>query len=568
MNKKKFLAVLPVFKGDIKIIAEDQSMTDIVSEVLEAHKIYQADYDQLITVLKMPPDLYEWLFEFCKKNVVYEVETIDLQTTRSPAGILEMGSGDCKHYASFIAGILDALVRDGYAIDWRYRFAEYKNSASSHVFIVVKENGKEIWIDPVLSYFDQRYPAPTSFFDKKVKSMALHRLSGVEPEPTQETAFVNDTIVTREQYQRQVKVAEACAGSGSAMGLVDFPIGKDGDFFPGGDQSGGGGGSTPPPVVYPRPFEGVQYLVNGAPLVFPSKGSRALIPSDLVIVFPQTYQGHPLPVDLPKPVVAGNRLVLLPKIAWNVRDQYAAFDYLWIKFIQSALTPLIQSYGQFPDWNQENLYFTIWDDTDRADVVDYISSKPVAMSFDWELLPEIKYFAGAEPLAFGPDRNYNGNDFNGSHPPPIIPDTLSVVYPDFYKGVAVPDSLPRPIMNAGKLQLQPHGFGVDNMRANYFMWHSFLVAVMTPLIRSFAQYPYTGNNDLTERVWNDIAKNEHLENYLVAPDRKTFLGQVIETLAGYVQEVTRLSLKVINAGSRLAFLGLVRINAFAFAYKL
>jgi len=323
-----------------------------------------------------------------------------------------------------------------------------------------------------------------------------------------------------------------------------------------------------PPVVYPKALDTIQYLVAGQPVVFPAKGSRAPLPADMVIVFPQTWQGKAVPVDLPKPVVAGNRLVLLPKIAWNVRDQYSAYDYLFIKMIRTALTPLIQSYGQFPDWNQENLYFTIWDDTDRADVVDYITSKPVAMSFDWEVLPEINYFMGGEPLKFPPDRNFNGVDYNKNNPPPKIADDLAVVYPDFYKGFPVPDDLPRPIMNNGKLQLQPHGFGVDKMRANYFMWHSFLVSVMTPLIRSFAQYPYTGNNDLTERIWNDIAKNQHLEDYLVAPDRKTFLGEVIEKLAGYVQEVTRLSLKVINAGSRLAFLGLVRINAFAFAYKL
>jgi len=670
MNSRKFLKVLPPFANQTVVVNTDQTVDDIVDEMLIAHREFASHYDLLIPIFKMPADLYQWLFDFCKGNINYDIEGVDLQSIRSPAGILEMGSGDCKHYASFIGGVLDALVRSGYEINWKYRFATYRNSDSSHVFIVVNDNGEEIWIDPVLDSLDQRYPSPNTFFDKKIKSMPLVRMSGAPGEAVAIGAapVEHDTVISRRVYNEMIadESVEGC----NTMGLV--PMGKDqyssydvpSDFptddgiYSGGLGGGSGSGVSMPPVVatvtradmiqglkqetadwqepwksgfarglglvndqdlkdlytllyenhfqektvpaddqrwqvwdrigktylnfwpgvdkiYDEPAPAytndtgqVQYLVDGQPLVFPAYGARAALPVNLVIVYPKTYQGKTLPVDLPKPMVAGNRLVILPKMAWGVRDQLKAFDYLFVKLIRSALTPLIRSYSQRPDWDQENLYFTIWDDCDRADVVDYIQGKPVAMAFDWEILNEIGYFMNGEPLVFPADRNYNGNDYNGSHPPPIIADDLAVVYPDTYRGIAIPADLPRPIMNQGKLQLQPHGFGVNRMSENYYMWHSFLVSVMTPLIRSFAQYPYTGNNDLSERIWSDIAKNEHLENYLVAPDRKTFLGEVIEKLAGYVQEVTRLSLKVINAGSRLAFLGLVRINAFAFAYKL
>lgn len=592
MNRSRFLGVLPAFKNESIVIEEDQSLDDIVNEVLTAHQIFAPDYDMLLQVFRMPADLYQWLFDFCKKNISYEVETVDGQSVKSPAGILQLGKGDCKHYASFIGGVLDALVRTGYDIKWRYRFATYAGSDGSHVFIVVKDGQSEIWIDPVLSYLDQRYPAPATFFDRKIKSDMLTRVSGISDpveaveifaEEIPADGFVSNVVITRADFDR---MSSADASSCNVVGLV-APVGREaytdapyegfqdlsGDGYTGG---GGGGGytvTTVPPVqpaqpVYPKPFEGVQYLVNGQPLVFPPKGARATLPANLVVIYPETYNGYKLPGDLPKPMPAGNRLVILPKLAVGVRDQYNFNDYMWIKFIRSALTPLIQSYGQQPDWDQNNLYQTIWSDTDREEVVDYITSRPVQMAFDWELLQEVAYYADGEPLVFAADRSYNGNDYNGSHPPAKIPDSLSVVYPDTYKGFTVPDNLPRPVMANGKLQLQPHGFGVDNMRANYYMWLSFLVSVMTPLIRSYCQYPYTGNDDLTDRVWNDIAANKHLDDYLVAPDKKTFLGEVIEKLAGYVQEVTRLSLKVINAGSRLAFLGLVRINAFAFAYKL
>jgi hypothetical protein len=62
-----------------------------------------------------------------------------------------------------------------------YRFASYDpyNKTPEHVFCVVKEYGKEYWIDPVLDKFNQR-KEPYFYKDKKLNTMALVGLSGIE----------------------------------------------------------------------------------------------------------------------------------------------------------------------------------------------------------------------------------------------------------------------------------------------------------------------------------------------------------------------------------------------------
>lgn len=579
--RDQLLSLLPPYLGtETVIVAGDQEIEDIMREVISAHKVYVGDYDFIAHLyVDVPADsLPRQLFDFCKKNIAYLIESDRLQTTRSPASILAIGSGDCKHYASFIGGVLDAVNRRvGYRLyDWFFRFASYSNDeVPEHVFVVIKQHSREIWVDPVLKSFNSRNPYPRFWIDGFVnkKGMSLKRIAGVD----QPAAFCSDSSITREEYNKQ-KDHEAGSCMGSPFLTQDaFKDSPDQVYFESpisNDYGGGGGGqSTLPTVFYPTTIEAVQYgLLSDdgtvTPLAFPAKGARAPLPGNLVIFYPEYLNGRKLPVDLPKPIAAGKRLVLLPKLTVGVRDQYKSNNYEFLEFMTDAMLPLVESYGQYPDWSRWDIRMTIWDDMDRDQVVDYITSKPVAMAFEWEILDSVVYFMNGEPMVWPPDRNPNSQQFNRDNPPPKIADDLAVVYPDYWRGVKVPDDLPRPVMNNGKLQLQPHGFSIDRMRENYYMWDSFLVSVLTPLIRAFAQFPYTGNNDLPERVWNDIAANKHLDDYLAAPDRKTFLGEVIETVAGYVQEVTRLSLKVINFGSRLAFLGLVRINAFAFAYKL
>lgn len=184
VSAEVLLQYLPPFENDSVLIEPKQEVPDIIREVMDAHKYFAEDYDCIVTFFynadlkRMCKDL----FDFCKDNIHYKIEDEDNQTTKSPAAILVLGNGDCKHYSGFIAGVLDAIVRTGRKINWCYRFASYRllDDTPQHVFVVVKQNGEEIWIDPVLSSFNQRYLPTHRPIDKKVNvsTMSLHRLSG------------------------------------------------------------------------------------------------------------------------------------------------------------------------------------------------------------------------------------------------------------------------------------------------------------------------------------------------------------------------------------------------------
>jgi hypothetical protein len=65
--------------------------------------------------------------------------------------------------------VLDALNRQGWNIKWKYRFAsdDLFSDIPGHVFVVINDNGNEIWVDPVLSEFNQDH-AYFSYIDKKI----------------------------------------------------------------------------------------------------------------------------------------------------------------------------------------------------------------------------------------------------------------------------------------------------------------------------------------------------------------------------------------------------------------
>jgi hypothetical protein len=187
MNTSDLLGMLPPFQGAKVKVTQKQSVARIMKEILSAHSDYAADYDRIADYFFTGDNTSteKMLFDFCKENLNYNVESDNQQTVRSPTAILvlgEMRGADCKHYASFIGGVLDALNRNGKAnFNWYYRFASYTtdDKVPEHVFVVVNENGYETWIDPVLDSFDDRYPYPIFIKDIKPKRMALYRISGI-----------------------------------------------------------------------------------------------------------------------------------------------------------------------------------------------------------------------------------------------------------------------------------------------------------------------------------------------------------------------------------------------------
>ena len=154
VSKQHLLEILPPYRDEWVTITRDQDVRDIMKDIVKAHHEFAGYYD-LIAPDFICPTLQETcdqLYDFCKQNIRYKEETEAKQTTALPTGILYRGYGDCKHYASFIGGVLGAVQRlTGEKINWWYCFASYKPEQRTpyHVFVVVDLPGVgEYYVDP------------------------------------------------------------------------------------------------------------------------------------------------------------------------------------------------------------------------------------------------------------------------------------------------------------------------------------------------------------------------------------------------------------------------------------
>lgn len=160
VTRQDVLSRVSPYKNHWVLLKKYQRTPDIIKAITLKHGTQANDYDKISEMFWRGNalDTAKYLFDFCKQNVSYKIEPDKLQSVRSPAAIMSMGNGDCKHYASFIVGVLDSLKRKGYKVDPIYRFASYKmyDRVPHHVFAVIKVNGDDVWIDPVLRYFNER----------------------------------------------------------------------------------------------------------------------------------------------------------------------------------------------------------------------------------------------------------------------------------------------------------------------------------------------------------------------------------------------------------------------------
>jgi hypothetical protein len=147
-----FVAIEPV------ILVDDQDVRDIIrgmqAKQVECRPMYDAicgyfDGDCI-------EDIGLNIWSFLKSELVYAEQTKKVQRLASPKTLLKRGRCDCKEYALFSAGVIDAMNRRGAGIDWCFRFvpAEALTRSIGHVFVVLEPGGDEIWIDPVLSMYD------------------------------------------------------------------------------------------------------------------------------------------------------------------------------------------------------------------------------------------------------------------------------------------------------------------------------------------------------------------------------------------------------------------------------
>lgn len=206
VSKETLIDLLPV--QDQEVLIEDrQSTADIRELILKKHNLYKSDYDKISHYFDTGNiiDTSNQIFEFLKYNVPYTKESGKYQTVKSPGYILRYNDGDtnfdrvdCKNYASFIAGVLDSIKRNnpGQNWDWTYRFASYDPASPEpgHVFVVVEIEGRELWIDPVFTYFNGGDMHEWELDEKPVPGIGgLYSLSGPGDTPM-DSVVVNKQI--------------------------------------------------------------------------------------------------------------------------------------------------------------------------------------------------------------------------------------------------------------------------------------------------------------------------------------------------------------------------------------
>ena len=362
MNKSTLISKLPPPKGIEQVIAPRQNLDDIMREVLNAHAKFAGDYDRICGEFA-GGSTEKKLYDFCRSNLVYNVEDEKDQTTKSPAVLLEDGHCDCKGYAGFIAGVLDALNRDGKGrYNFCYRFAEYPSvddDDPGHVFVVVRQrDSSEIWIDPVMSQFNKRNPAPENWVDKTPPDM-LTRLSGIQS--------TGRPVPAAGSAGRRPGAAGCCAGplSGYQVGAALVPsftpmqqgIPVMQAVFNWRNEYPGAAAvlASNPPVRF---FDGPNQIALPPPVTYGGQPTPPL-PQGINLVWDSSFMGRPIPADMINIANLNGALVLSPtKINSLGLNPLLTYNYLtntnrYLLFLLvAALENLIYSYSSWPWGNQ------------------------------------------------------------------------------------------------------------------------------------------------------------------------------------------------------------------------
>jgi hypothetical protein len=185
VSRNLLIGKVSPFLGKKEVVVANQDTVDIIDALIRNHYKYSDEYDKIYRyfVGDTVEDTAFNVWCFLKDEFKYNIEPEEMQILRSPAALLASNivGIDCKGYATFACGIMDAYRRNtGKNFEVYYRFASYDpyDNTPQHVFAVVKEKGYEYWIDPVLDQFDEK-KQPYYYKDKKIKNMALVAMSGI-----------------------------------------------------------------------------------------------------------------------------------------------------------------------------------------------------------------------------------------------------------------------------------------------------------------------------------------------------------------------------------------------------
>lgn len=179
---RDIIGILPEFKNNQQLIASRQLTGDIIREIDKMHHNEKKNYSKIAEqfwtgdVLSTCQNLYNYL----RKNITYREEPGAKQTVKTASAFLNQGYGDCKHYSSFVAGVIDALSDMGYPVSVKLAYVNSVDNSENyhHVFPVVTdtETGREIFVDAIDGkHFDDRR---TKYKRVKYSDMALYRISG------------------------------------------------------------------------------------------------------------------------------------------------------------------------------------------------------------------------------------------------------------------------------------------------------------------------------------------------------------------------------------------------------
>ena len=278
VNRNVLIGKVSPFTGKREIVVANQDTVDIIDALIKNHYKYSNEYDKIFRYFD-GGSVEETAFnvwQFLKDDFKYTIEPEKMQILRSPAAILASNviGIDCKGYATFANGIMDAYRRNTKKdFEVYYRFASYDpfDNTPQHVFAVVKENGEEFWIDPVLDQFDEKRQ-PYYYKDKKIKNMALVAMSGV---PAISGSYSNNNA---NDQMGAFDFSNGSTGSGSSWWGDILKQAPDiiNAFNKGGGQNTGGGytggGAYPTGGVYIQPqssgmSQNTVLLIGGAALV-------------------------------------------------------------------------------------------------------------------------------------------------------------------------------------------------------------------------------------------------------------------------------------------------------------
>lgn len=231
VTRNDILKMLPVFAGEYELLSDDQTVEDIMRGIKRCHKEYAQQYDTIAQyfVGNSTLETCRNIFDFLRANSFYYIEDEMNQTVRSPQAIVATGSVegiDCKNYALFCGGVLDAINRsDVQDIPFVYRFVSDRllDTSPNHVFIVAfPETNKEVWVDPIppVKYFNQKI----SYYyhtDKNYRAMPLFKISGLN-QAVQDLDFIVIDRDNRSLGDIQNDIESVVPFGGTAMAIFNF----------------------------------------------------------------------------------------------------------------------------------------------------------------------------------------------------------------------------------------------------------------------------------------------------------------------------------------------------------